>query len=263
MAPQQWNPTDSPGQKLYRAPVVTIFFVLALILWLLNLNPEGTNGWVQRLHFDDVSTESFLTSHLFHESGLHLVTNSLVILLLGMILESRWGTPKFLAFYFSCAWGSSSFCLIMARSLGLENGYTCGAASVALGCLVSVGFLHPDTRPVRWLPPSRYLVWVGIFVCCGVLVLVERHPLHGTLYLLPQAIGVPLALAFLSISPWYDRWLVRRRQRFEEEQRLRVREIRSRVDRLLEKISAEGYESLSPDELHFLRDASKHYRGED
>ncbi len=143
------------------------------------------------------------------------------------------------------------------------DGYTCGASSVALGCLVSVGVLYPSARLVRWVPPNRFLVWAGIFSVCGVLALIERYSGDPKLYLLPHAVGVPLALAYLSIVPRYDRWVVRRHQRLEEEQRIRVREIRSRVDRLLEKISAEGYESLSPDELHFLRNASKHYRDEE
>ena len=259
MAPQDWNPRESPGQRLYRAPVVTIFFVVSLILWLLGR--DGEADWVQKLLFDEVSTETFLTSHLFHADGYHLVTNSVLILLLGMILESRWGTLRFLGFYFFCAWGGSAFSVLLARVVPVEDGYTCGASSVALGCLVSVGVLHPEARLVRWAPPNRFLVWAGIFAVCGVLALIETD--DEKLYLVPHAVGVPLALAFLSIVPRYDRWLVRRHRRLEEEQRIRVREIRSRVDRLLEKISAEGYESLSPDELHFLRNASKHYRDEE
>lgn len=260
MAPQRWN-RESPGQKLYRAPVVTVFFVVSLILSLLGRGEA--NDW-QRLRFDEVSLEGFLTSHLFHTDGLHLVTNSLIVLLLGMILESRWGTLRFLVFYFFCAWGGSAFCLLLAKVLGV-NGFTCGASSVALGCLASVGFLYPDARLVRWVPPNRFLVWVGIFFVCGMLALVEREVVEEALplYLLPQVVGVPLALVFLSTVPRFDRWLIRRQQRLEEEQRLRIREIRSRVDRLLEKISAEGYDSLSPDELHFLRDASKHFRDEE
>ncbi len=260
MAPQEWNPTESPGQRLYRAPVVTIFFVVSLILWLLR---DGAADWLQLLRFDRVSGESFLTSHLFHTDGLHLAMNSVLILLLGMILESRWGTLRFLGFYFFCAWGGSAFSVLLARVLDVQNGYTCGASSVALGCLVSVGVLYPSARLVRWVPPNRFLVWVGIFSVCGVLALIESYADDPKLYLLPHAVGVPLALAYLSIVPRYDRWVVRRHQRLEEEQRIRVREIRSRVDRLLEKISAEGYESLSPDELHFLRNASKHYRDEE
>lgn len=257
MAPQQWNPTDRRGQRFYRAPAVTVFFVVSLILGLLSQdNP-------QLLRFDDVSLESFLASHLFHQDGLHLISSSLIVLLSGIILESRWGTIRFVVFYFFCAWGGSAFCLLLAGVLEVGAGYTCGASSVALGCLVSVGLLYPEARLVRWLPPSRFLVWVGILAVCGLLAFVEARTDAGDLYLLPHAVGVPLALAFLTIVPRYDRWLIRRQRRLEEEQRLRVREIRSRVDRLLEKISVEGYESLSPDELHFLRTASKHYRGDD
>ena len=263
MASEPSNQINRRAQKFYRAPAVTVFFVVCLILWLLHRG-DGAGGWRQLLRFDLPSLESFLTSHLLHTSGLHLVMNALVVLLLGMILESRWGTLRFLVFYFLCAWGGTAFSLGMAWLFHVD-GYTCGASSVALGCLVSIGVLYPEARLVRWMPANRFLVWVGVFVVCAMFPLVKRPPVDGAeiagdLYLLPQAVGVPLALLFVSLLPRFDGMLVRRQQRLADEERRRLREIRTRVDRLLEKISAEGYESLSPDELHFLRDASKHYR---
>ena len=243
----------------FRAPMVAAFFVVSLLLWLIGSDEERLRHL--SLELASPTIESFLASHLFHRSGLELVFNLLVIVVTGAILETRWGTTRFVAFYFVCAWGSTGLTLALATLFGVD-GFTCGSASVAFGCLVCVGYLFPEIRLLRWVPPNRYLVWMVIFVGASLLVLlevVERTAAPPGPYYSPQVTGVPLTLLFLKLLPIYDKWLWRRLQRREEEARSRVREIRERVDQLLEKISNDGYESLSRDELNFLRSASKHF----
>ena len=260
MPGELWNQTPVVG--VYRAPAVTVFFVVCLVLWLTA--PEVGSDLV--LTFSGPTLlESVLVSHLVHHKGLHLVVNLLAVVLIGMILESRWGTARFLCFYLFCAWGGTAVTWLMARVFEIE-GYSCGASSVALGCLVVYGFLFPQTRPASWIPPSKYLVWVTIFVGAGCLVLLPAlgPQVDGAdPYYLPQVSGGLFALAFLWLLPIHQGWLTARRERRAAVERQQVREIRQRVDQLLEKISTDGYESLSHDELSFLRDASKHFRDDE
>jgi len=258
-----WSQTPVVG--VYRAPAVTVFFVVCLVLWLTA--PEvGTESWRDvNVLFDSPTLQSVLVSHLFHPSGLHLVVNLLAVVLIGMILESHWGTLRFLCFYLLCAWGGTLVTLLMSQ-IFTADGYSCGASSVALGCLVVYGFLFPQTRPARWVPASKYLMWTAIFVGAGCLILLPSlgpHVDEGNPYYLPQVAGVPLAIGFLWLLPIHQRWLTARAERRAAAERQRVRDIRKRVDQLLEKISTDGYESLSRDELSFLRDASKHFRDDD
>ena len=71
-----------------------------------------------------------------------------------------------------------------------------------------------------------------------------------------------LALLWLRLDSAFDRkmaaWLAARDIRERE----RVREIRHRVDELLDKISSFGYDSLTADERSFLRHSSKHFKSE-
>ena len=46
----------------------------------------------------------------------------------------------------------------------------------------------------------------------------------------------------------------------EKKRREDIRMMRFKVDELLDKINATGYESLTDDEKRFLRNASKHYK---
>ncbi len=260
--------------RLARAPLVMVFFVVSLILWL-----QGRGGQVAEVGdwkivmlvpsveaaeegVSGPSFESVLASHLYHTSGLQLIVNLLVVVCLGRLLESRWGTPRFLVFYFVCSWGGTVATLASGGWFG--GGYSCGSSSLALGSLVATGVLFPD---VRWgsLPRVRYLVWSAIFLGGAGLYLIET-PISAAgvelrPILLPQLAGVPLALGFTWALPRYEQWLLLRRERSEEMHRRNVREIRRQVDHLLDKISAHGYDSLSGDELTFLRDASKHFRG--
>ncbi len=260
MGRDQHNRPRTPSSRLYPAPVVTIFFTVGLILWLLA--PDDHLSWNQLLRVDAPTFEGFLTSHLVHLDGVHLIVNCLLILVLGTVLESRWGSSRFVLFYLLCAWGGTTATIVVGQLLEV-HGYSCGASSIALGCLLGVGYSFPHDRIWRWLPANKYLVWIAVFVGAALLAEMQIRAGDGgglgPPYLLPQTIGVPLALVFFAFLPRLDAWNDARRERLVEEQRARVLQIRERVDELLEKISTEGYGSLSPKELSFLRRASKHF----
>ena len=59
---------------------------------------------------------------------------------------------------------------------------------------------------------------------------------------------------------WRERRRSRKARHSEDRERRIDREVRARLDELLEKISREGIESLSRDERRFLENASKHMR---
>lgn len=268
----QSHSADRPAARLSRAPAAVVICVVSLVLSIQGGTDQGQGALIV---VPDAATgalagptvESFLTSHLFHPNGLGLITNCLLLLLLGGLLEARWGTARFLVFYFLCAWGGTAATIVCASVFQIA-GCSFGASSVAMGVLAAAGVTLPAGN-VRWLPPNRLLVWVGIFAGAALLAWVKAPTLTGPdgqaldPFLLPQSFGVPLALVFTWVLPRHDMWRLRRRELQEERRRQQVREIRRRVDHLLEKISAQGYDSLSHDELSFLRSASKHFRDPD
>lgn len=257
MEPHGTKHGRAPRAALYRAPATLAFFIVSLVLSLPG--EQGLSALI--LHIEEPTLKSFLTSHLFHTSGLHLLLNILVILPAGSILELRWGTPRFVAFYLFCAWGTAAASILIGALFNVA-GPACGASGVALGSLVAVGLLYPDHRLVRAAPPAKHFVWILIFLGSTGLAVMDSgdSETQGHSVLLPQVSGVAFALLFLGLDPWCRRLAEKWREVRARGRRKRVGEIRLRVDELLEKISAHGYDSLTRDEKAFLQRASKHFR---
>jgi membrane associated rhomboid family serine protease len=233
-----------------------LFVAVSLVLWI---SQAGEN---HRLLLDEPTAVSFFSSHLIHVDGWHLLLVIVVMLVAGGVLETRWGTPRFAAFYFFTALGASGVTLL-ARSLSHEEGVlSCGAAAVSLGSLVAIGYYYPDHRLIRSLPPMKHLAWIGIFLGCAGLALLDGKAGESRVLLLPQASGVAFALLFVRLDPWCRGLVERWRANRERERREKVAAIRHRVDEILGKISSSGRGSLTRDEERFLRQASKLYKSQ-
>ena len=242
------------------ASAVLVLVGVTGILWLI---PEAFRG-NHKLSIESHGIEELIASHLYHADGLHLASVLVVLVIAGGLLESKcWGTFRFLAFFGFTALGSSIVTLVTAFIVN-EKGASCGASGVAIGALVALGYSYPEHKLTWWMPKTKHLVWVLVFLNIAFLAFIDRRYASGgeRHFLFPQSSGAVLALAFLVLDPWVlsrvERWKLRR----EEERREKVVAIRDRVDELLGKITEEGYEKLTRDEQTFLRQASKHYKAE-
>ena len=242
------------------APAVLVLVGVTGILWLI---PEAFRG-NHKLSLESYGVEEFIASHLYHADGLHLASVLLVLVIAGGLLESKcWGTFRFLAFFAFTALGSSLITLATAFIVD-DRGASCGASGVAIGALIALGYSYPEHKLTWWMPKTKHLVWVLVFLNIALLAFIDRRYASSgeRHFLFPQSSGAVLALAFLVLDPWVvsriERWKLKRAQ----ERREKVVAIRDRVDELLEKITEEGYEKLTRDEQTFLRQASKHYKVE-
>jgi len=240
----------------YWAPAVMLFVAVSLVLGLIQ------GGENHKLQLDKPSMASFLSSHLIHLDGRHLLLVVVVMVVAGGVLETRWGTPRFAAFYFLTALGASAVTLLAAYLADEKGAVSCGAGAVCLGSLVAIGYNYPDHRIIRSLPPMKHLVWIGVFLGAAGLALLDSRARESRVLLLPQVSGVAFALLFVRLDPWCRKLVDRWRAKRDRERREKVATIRHRVDELLAKISSNGRESLTRDEERFLRYASKLYRAE-
>ena len=205
---------------------------------------------------------------------------ALVVLAAGGILETRWGTPRFLVFYVSVV-GLSTGGSLIAGQMAVATGFfqeavvdapggssgpvSYGSSGFALACLVAAARYTPERV---WLGffPARRILWALIIIGAAGLALLDSLSADGDgsrrLFLLPQVSGVVIALAWLHLDPFCDRRVAAWRASRELRESERVGQIRHRVDELLDKISSRGYDSLSADERSFLRHASKHFKRE-
>ena len=263
----------------FRAPAALVFLGTTVLVWrFFGQDPEAAvRQTLDALH---PTLEAFFTSHLLHTTGFHLTASVFVVLVAGGILETRWGTPRFLVFYGTVVILSTGVSLVAGR-IAVACGFfvpgasdaagafagpvSYGSSALALACLVAVAGV---TRDRVWLGffPVRRLLWALIVLGAAGLALLDSLRASGempqSLFLLPQISGVMLALLWLRLDSAFDRkmaaWLAARDIRERE----RVREIRHRVDELLDKISSFGYDSLTAAERSFLRHSSKHFKSE-
>ena len=257
MEPQRRKPEKAavPGHFAY---AVVLLIAFTGFLWLIPVEFRGS----QKLSIESYGIEKLIASHLYHADGIHLASMLLVLVPVGLILERRcWGTLRFLAFFAFTALGSSVVTLVTAFIVG-DRGASCGASGVAIGSLVALGYCYPEHKLTWWMPKTKHLVWMLVFLNIALLAFIDRRYAASAerFFLFPQSSGAVLALAFLVLDPWVvsrvERWKLRR----EEERREKVVAIRDRVDELLGKITEEGYDGLTRDEQTFLRQASKHYK---
>lgn len=254
--------------SLHRAYTVLLLVATLLLVWLWT-SSEGGLAAQQVLLCGRPTLEGFFTHQLFHASGLHLALDMLVVLAAGGVLESYWGTQRFLLFSVVVGLGVGVVsCLsgLVVSALGSGAGVaTFGTSGLALSYLVCVAVAYPRDELVSGIS-VRQAVWSLVLLgATGLVALDARGNLDGGLfrpYLLPQVSGVGFALGFLWMLPRVEVWRRARMLRREREELEKVLDIRVQVDELLDKINISGYESLSPAERNFLRYASRYYKQE-
>ncbi|MGH9360660.1 MAG: rhomboid family intramembrane serine protease, partial [Thermoanaerobaculia bacterium] len=189
----------------------------------------------------------------------------------GGALERRWGSARFAAFYLGSALISGL--TVYATDL-CWRGFapadapqppplTLGASGAALACLTAYTLLVED-RPALLFITRRHLIWMGMLLgAAGLLLLEERRKASdpaAPLSLLPQVAGIAVGAGLWLLMPGWDRFSRRRAELQQSQREERAFHLRLQVDRLLEKISRGGWESLSREERSFLQNASKHFR---
>ncbi|HLX13248.1 MAG TPA: rhomboid family intramembrane serine protease, partial [Bacteroidota bacterium] len=222
-----------------------------------------------------------LVTYMFLHAGLmHLLFNMFALWMFGMELENEWGAKKFLTYYFLCGIGGGVSHLLLAPFFGAA-GPTVGASGAIYGVLLAFGMMYPD-RPifVYFLLPIRARYFVILYIALELYNGVTGTP-DGVAHFAHLG-GAAVGLVYLLI----DRRLLPGKKFFEYTKSRFVqpehvnqysaggkneisdakfyelhndedRVNQQRVDEILDKISQNGYQSLSDEEKRILFDASK------
>lgn len=110
------------------------------------------------------ATQAFLPwqpiTHAFvHADPVHLMLNMLGLAMFGALLESRWGTRRFLVFYGVCVLGAALCQFALATWMVYAQGrvtYTVGASGGIYGLLVAFGWLFPNDRMGLFFLPATF-----------------------------------------------------------------------------------------------------------
>ena len=222
-----------------------------------------------------------LFTYMFMHAGfMHLLFNMFALWMFGMELENTWGSKKFFTYYMICGIGAGLSTLIIGPLFG-PAGPTVGASGAIYGVLLAFGMMFPD-RPifVYFLLPirARYfvLIYIGLELYAGITGTTDgiAHFAHlggaavGLVYMLIDQRRIPFQHFFektrnrFATAEPVSRYSPNEKVHVSDAKYFDVhddedRVSQERIDEILDKISQNGYQSLTEQEKKILFEASK------
>ena len=222
-----------------------------------------------------------LFTYMFLHGGfMHLFFNMLALWMFGMELENTWGSKKFLGYYLLCGIGAGLSTLFISPLFGVA-GPTVGASGAIYGVLIAFGMMYPD-RPifVYFLLPIRARYFVLLYILIEVYsgVTGTSDGVAHFAHLGGAAVGFVYLLFDQRRLRISTLWSTTKDQFVHPERVTKVHSIQHRnisdatyydvnehensvnqqqIDEILDKISQNGYQSLSEKEKKILFEASK------
>lgn len=220
-----------------------------------------------------------LTYAFVHGGVLHLLFNGLALFLFGPTVERRLGGPAFLLYFLYCVAGAAAFALVVARVAPVPP--FIGASGGVLGVLLAYSIIHPDQELMAFPIPvpirARTLILLlVIYDLAGMLVLRHwigtgtAHEAHlggllfGWLFFRLNGMGRARVAEFGPPRPRVEHHVkVGTRDSGEQPAPRAVPRppaadpTQAELDRVLDKISATGMNSLTPNERKFLDEVAK------
>jgi len=219
-------------------------------------------------------------TYLFVHGGiLHLATNMLGLYIFGTAVENRMGSRTFLFYYFWCGVGAAVAALLL--SLVSQQAPILGASGAVLGVAVAFALYWPDAElmvlPIPIPIKARTLV-LGLAALDLIFALWipdgVAHEAHlggmifGWLFFKAQALASRRPAPLVRQQP--ERVVMVQQTAASRDAEPRGAQptrplgprpgsdpVAAEVDRVLDKISAKGIESLTPEERRFLDEVSK------
>ena len=214
----------------------------------------------------------FVTFQFIHANVAHILFNSIGLFFFGPWMERWWGPKRFLFFYLVCGVGGAVFysSLVLAGALpgsNLQTGLV-GASAGIYGILIGVAVIAPAMRVSLLFPPvtltMRQLALALMAISIGAIVLKLGGNEGGEAGHLGGAI---MGFVLMKTHGWMG-WMQRKtssprgRPASDFTPKIRPRTMvdlhgQTEVDTILEKISREGFQSLTDEERDVLHRAAK------
>jgi membrane associated rhomboid family serine protease len=272
---------------IVNAAVFVVSFIMVAVLrytWFLDLVAFGPTRFVTR-------PWTLLTYAFVHVGIGHVLGNLLVLFFFGPPLEARWGSRSFLRFYLVSAAGAALFSALFY--FWDPANWIIGASGATFGLMMAFAMIWPDMEIQVWgiFPiKAKWLVGIMGFVQLliaasgssgGVAVLAHLGGMvTAFLYLkspwAPHAWGdvprsprkSPGKRGAVALVPWSGKkqaaaaaqTATQARPAAARKGKSNERELLDDVDRILDKISAQGLGSLTEEERKRLDEVSRRYR---
>jgi membrane associated rhomboid family serine protease len=201
-------------------------------------------------------------SYMFlHGSFGHLFFNMLVLWFIGNMVESVWGARRFLRYYLVCGIGGGLLHMAVDYSYPVI-----GASGAIFGVYLAAAMLFPDAEIyLYFLIPVKVkyfvaglavlnLAW-GVSGQGGVAYFAHLGGLITGLFFFRHEIARRLGFSRGPQRRW--KAFVAEERREEEKRREKAHGEENNIDSILDKISAKGYDNLTPTEKRILENYSR------
>jgi len=227
---------------------VTGFFFIVQIV-----SPALGNAFVlnPRLVFSELKLYQLVTYIFLHGGFFHLFINLFVLFMFGRELETRWGTRKFLIYYFVSGVGAGIITALFSKYPVV------GASGAIYGLLLAYGVLYPNRYILVWfiLPvKAKYMVVFFALMEFFATLNTSGDGISHVSHLGGMVFGGML------LAIWhFGKKSGSRRQSAVLHDLTGGPMSPANVDRILDKVLKNGVESLTPDERTILTRAGKFY----
>jgi membrane associated rhomboid family serine protease len=222
---------------------------------------------------------TFVTYMFVHAGLLHLLVNMLMLFVFGPPVEHRLGGRAFILYYFYCGIGAAVLCLLLSGFMASAAVPVVGASGAVLGVAVAFAMLWPEAELLVFPLPMPVKARTFILVMVGLEVILSQVAPDDGIAHLAHIGGAGFGFLFFRLqalsrrSPHQPPRAVARvvmvqSGAAEPERRTPPTPLRPRrrseadpvaaeVDRVLDKISEQGMNSLTAAERRFLDEVAR------
>ncbi len=267
----------TPGVRLLLLANVIAFVAILLLQSILMVAAKESGIWLEFILglsrpgvFQKFMIWQPLTYLFVHGNIWHILWNMFVLWMFGCDVERTWGTRRFLFFYFLTGVGAGLFILLLS---GPET-LTIGASGAVLGVIVAFAMLFPN-RPITLLlffvfPVTMKAKHLAIGIAMITFLSLIRRSGGGHISHLGHFGGMVLGYLYVRYSDTtrsrFDNFVgnlggaSRGRTLRAGKRQPADRYSPEEVDAILDKIAAQGIDSLTEEEREVLKKASSRMR---
>ena len=214
-------------------------------------------GLVPRAVLQEYKLWQTFTYLFLHGGFIHILFNMFILWMFGKDLEVDWSKNEFLIFYFICGIGSGIITVFASINSFVP---VVGASGAIYGVLVAYGLTYPNRMVYLYgvfpLKVKYMVLGLGVIAFFASLSASQSTVSHIT-----HLSGMIIGIIYIVFNfRWKNIRLLYIKMRLKSIQSKQNEDthIKIQVDKILDKLNDQGWESLTSKEEEFLTRASKH-----
>lgn len=270
-----------PQRIFGMTPWVWRLIVANLVVFLLQMTIFVNPWFLDTFGFSPLAgwakPWTFLTYMFVHANILHLAVNMLGLFVFGPSVEERMGGGAFVRYYLLCGLGGAAASFLLMQVTPVSH--VVGASAAVYGVLLAFAWSWPD-QPIYVFPLPEPIAakWLVTFYVAASLVPALFNRSDGVAHLAHLG-GFATGFVYIKLADLRVAHAERQLRRASQPSvlvhparaarggsaLLKTRRperdaAQAEIDRVLDKISARGIESLTPAERRFLTEMSRKMR---